>query len=128
MADQLKLTGVLKLIEEPQKITDKLTKRTAVLTTAEKYPQDVAFEFINDAADLLDRYTAGMEATILFNVRGREYNGKFYTNLSGWKIESADAAPAQPAAQQPTSANRNPNLRAQPVAQPIGEDSDSLPF
>lgn len=131
MANQLSLSGVIKQIDDAQQVTEKLTKRQVVLTTAaDKYPQDVAFEFINDACDALDRFAPGMEVDIFFNVRGREYNGKYYTNLSGWKIESTTGAGAAPAAAaKPATANKNPSLRAQPSAAPIASDDDNdLPF
>jgi len=61
-----------------------------------------------------------------------------FTNLEAWRIEAATGgAPAggggsysqqQPAAR-PAAQNQNPNLRAQPTAQPIaGDDDNDLPF
>ena len=35
---------------------------------------------------MLDSITVGQIVTINFNIRGREYNGKYFNNLTGWKI------------------------------------------
>ena len=125
MADQLKLSGVIYAIEDSVQVTEKLTKRNFIITTGDKYPETVAFELINDKCGLADGFTVGQEVDVLFNVRGREYNGKFYTNLSAWKIESAGNAQDAPAAQ-PATQNKNASLRAKP--EPISDPSESLPF
>ena len=129
MSDQLKLNGTVYAIESSVQVTEKLTKRNFVVTTGDKYPETVAFELLNDKCDLADGFAVGQQVDVSFNVRGREYNGKFYTNLSAWKIESAGGAQAAPAAAKTgfASANHNPALRAQPQAQ-IADDDSALPF
>jgi hypothetical protein len=32
---------------------------------------------------------SGQDVTIQFNIESREYNGKYYTNCTAWKIESS---------------------------------------
>ena len=88
----MNITGTIKLIEEVQTFDSGFTKRVLVLTTSEKYPQDVALEFFKDKCGLLDALKVGQVVTIAFNVRGSEYNGRYYVNLNGWKIEEAAAA------------------------------------
>ena len=124
MSDQLKLSGTVYAIEAPVQISEKLTKRNFVVTTGDKYPEIVAFEMLNDKCDLADGFTVGQQVEVSFNVRGREYNGKFYTNLSAWKIESAGGAQATTAAA--PRQNNNASLRAQPAQ--IADDSNDLPF
>lgn len=128
MSDQLKLSGTVYAIEAPVQISEKLTKRNFVVTTGDKYPETVAFELLNDKCDLADSFTVGQQVDVSFNVRGREYNGKFYTNLAAWKIESAGGAQAAPAAAKTgfASANHNPALRAQPAS--TASNDDDLPF
>lgn len=121
MSDQLKISGVILKVEDAVQVTEKMSKRNLVLTVGDKYPETVAVEFVNDKADLLDGLAAGQDVVAYFNVRGREYNGRYYTNLSGWRVEAAGAAPAS----QP--ANHNPALRA--AAAPIASADDiELPF
>jgi hypothetical protein len=103
------VTGTVKLIDQTQTFASGFQKREFVITTAEQYPQDVKFEVVKDKCDLLDRYKVGQSVTVSFNIRGNEYNGKYYVSLQAWKIEAeTQAAPA-------------------PVAAPVSDDSD-LPF
>jgi hypothetical protein len=46
----MELRGTIKVIAEPVKVSDKLTKQQMVLTIEEdtKYPQNIAIEFLND--------------------------------------------------------------------------------
>jgi hypothetical protein len=38
--------------------------------------------------------------TVSFDIRGREYNGRYYNNLQGWKVVAADSdAPDAPTPQ-----------------------------
>ena len=124
---QLKLTGTVFRIEEPVQVTEKLTKRNFVVTTGDKYPETVAFELINTNCELADAFSEGQQVDVSFNVRGREYNGKFYTNLSAWRIDAAGGAQAAPAAATLPRQNTNPSLRQQPGAQ-IADPSDEMPF
>lgn len=84
------LQGTIKLINEPAKISDKLTKQQMVLTIDEdtKYPQNIAVEFLNDKTDYLKKHKVGEKVAVAINLRGNEYNGKYYNNIVGWKISS----------------------------------------
>ena len=46
--------------------------------------------FLQDKIELLDSITVGQIVTINFNIRGREYNGKYFNNLTGWKISTVE--------------------------------------
>lgn len=63
------------------------TKREIVLETDGDYPQKVKFELLKDKTSLVDSSDMGTRATVHFDLRGREYNGQYYTNLNAWKIE-----------------------------------------
>ncbi len=83
------LTGKVKLIQEPQTFASGFTKREVVVTVEDgKYPQDINLEFLQDKVSLLDNLTEGQEIKVFFDIRGREYNGRYFNNLVGWKIES----------------------------------------
>tara|TARA_S200002703_G_scaffold3018_5_gene4482 strand:+ start:8963 stop:9481 length:519 start_codon:yes stop_codon:yes gene_type:complete len=88
MSDSLSLKGKVCHIGETQTVSDKFKKREIVIDTPGEYPQKVAFEFTQDKCELLDKYKIGEEITVYFNIRGREWNGKYFTNLNGWRIES----------------------------------------
>jgi hypothetical protein len=85
------LTGKVKLVQDAQTFGSGFTKREVVVTVEKgKYPQEICLEFVQDKISLLDKVTPGQEVTITFDIRGREYNGRYYVNLSGWKIEAGD--------------------------------------
>tara|TARA_R110002020_G_scaffold296656_3_gene512227 strand:- start:287 stop:616 length:330 start_codon:yes stop_codon:yes gene_type:complete len=94
MSDTLTLVGTIKVIEDTQAFPSGFTKREFVITTPGEYPQDIKFEIVKDKCSLLDQYSIGQSITVDFNVRGNEYNGKYYVNLQAWKIAN-DGAPAQ---------------------------------
>ena len=54
-----------------------------------------------DKVQDLDKYQVGDKVKVSFNLKSREYNGRWYNDLQIWKIApaGAPAAPAQPAAQ-----------------------------
>ncbi len=86
------LTGKVKLILEPQTFASGFTKREVVLTVeGGKYSQEIVLEFLQDKVSLLDNLTEGQEIKVFFDIRGREYNGKYFNNLVGWKIEASEA-------------------------------------
>jgi hypothetical protein len=85
------LTGTIKSIAETQSFASGFTKRQFVVTTDDdKYPQDIPLEFVKDGCARLDAYDEGDGCKVSFNIRGNEYNGKHYVQLSAWKIEKTD--------------------------------------
>ena len=84
-----------KLIQEPRTFDSGFTKREMVVTVEDgRYPQDINLEFVQDKAALLDNLQAGQEVTVSFDIRGREYNGRYFNNLQGWKVVAAESASA----------------------------------
>ena len=92
----LELKGKIKLINPTQTFDSGFTKREFVITTSEQYPQDVKFEVVKDKCDTLDKYKVGQEVTVHLNIRGNEYNGKYYVSLQAWKIAAEHSATPQP--------------------------------
>ena len=56
----------------------------------------------------LGKYQVGDKVKVSFNLKSREYNGRWYNDLQIWKIAPAGAQPAAPA---------QPAPQARPVAQ-----------
>ena len=83
------LTGKIKIIQEEQTFDSGFSKREMVVTVEDgNYPQDINLEFVKDKAKLLDDLQRGQEVTVTFDIRGREYNGRYFNNLQGWKVSS----------------------------------------
>lgn len=115
------LSGKVKLLQDPQTFSSGFTKREFVVTVEDgKYPQEICFECLQDKVALLDSIKAGDEVKVSFDIRGREYNGRYFNNLVAWKIESGSGASA-PA---PVADDDRPPL---PTEAPTDLDDD-LPF
>lgn len=80
------LKGRIKIIGEIQNFDSGFSKRQFVITTEEQYPQDLAMDFVKDKCSILDQYNEGDEVEVSINLRGNEYNEKYYVNLQAWKI------------------------------------------
>ena len=86
------LTGKIKLIQEEQTFASGFNKREMVVTVDDgRYPQEINLEFVKDKISLLEGLQPGQEVTVTFDIRGREYNGRYFNNLQGWKVVSADS-------------------------------------
>ena len=90
----LSLSGTIKEIFPTETFESGFSKREFVVTTEEQYPQDVKFELIKDKTALIDKFEKGQKVKVNFNVRGNEYNGRYFVNLQAWKLTSEGAAPA----------------------------------
>lgn len=114
------LTGKVKLIQALQTFDSGFTKREMVVTVEDgKYPQEISLEFVQDKVRLLDNIQVGQEVTVTFDIRGREYNGRYFNNLQGWKITSPGNAPTN-SSQGQTSAS--------PAMAPSDFGDDDIPF
>ncbi len=90
------MSGKIKMVGELQNFPSGFSKREFVVTTEhDKYPQDIKFEMVKDKCASLDPFKPGDPVQVNFDIRGNEYNGKYYVNLSCWKLQAADgSAPA----------------------------------
>lgn len=97
------LEGTIKLIDELKTFNSGFTKREFVVTAEEdsKYPQDIKFECIKDKTALLDGLNKGQRVKVTFDIRGNEYNGRYYVNLSAWKVDPSSASEAPPMPEPP---------------------------
>ena len=123
MSTPYELTGIVKIIGQIQSFASGFQKREIVITTDEKYPQDVKIDFVKEGCDRLEAFQVGDTATIFFNVRGNEYQGKHYVSLQGWKIEGDGSTGHR---QQPTPARSASQNGAPPPS--TTATADSLDF
>jgi len=91
---ELKLVGKIKLINPTQNYDSGFSKREFVITTQEQYPQDIKLELVKDKCAVLDGYSVGQDVEVSFNLRGNEFNGKYYVSLQAWKINKVGGAVA----------------------------------
>lgn len=89
--------------------TNNFYKRDIIIRTDDKYPQDIAVQFVQDKCETLDLYPAGTQVKISFNLRGNldgftndKGETKYFNTVQGWKIQRADGQ--QPAQSAPAAA------------------------
>ncbi len=90
------MTGTVKVIMDQQTFASGFTKREFVVTSEDRYPQDLKFECVKDNCALVDKLTVGDRVTVSFDIRGNEYNGRYFVNLQAWKINPANATSGTP--------------------------------
>lgn len=71
-------------------------KRQLVVETEEQYKQKIPIDFVQDKTSLLDNYKVGQDVKVSINIRGNEYNGKFYSSIQGWRIEMPNVQTPNP--------------------------------
>ncbi|MEO5916784.1 MAG: DUF3127 domain-containing protein [Luteolibacter sp.] len=127
-------SGKIKMIGEVQSFASGFTKREFVVTTAaDKYPQDIKFDMVKEKCAMLDSFKPGDDVQVNFDIRGREYNGKYFVDLSCWKLQPADGG-SDAGAGPSRSAQGAPRAAASPSAEPSmndlrdEDDFDDVPF
>lgn len=96
------MDGTVKLITETQTFNSGFTKREFVITTDDdRYPQSIKFECVKDRIAQLDGIAPGQRVKVSFDIRGNEYNDKFFVNLTAWKVETSAPASAPPISEEP---------------------------
>ena len=113
---QYEVEGTVKKVFDLMTFNSGFTKREFVVTTDEKYPQDIKLECVKDKCSMLDDLNENDRVKVSFNLRGNEYNEKFYVNLQAWRIEKGAGAAA------PADSGIPPELDEEPL------DGDDLPF
>jgi len=118
------IEGAVHKIFDTESKSEKFQAREFVIKTEGTYPQFVKFQLTQDRCDLINGYNEGEQIKVYFDLRGREWNDKFFTNLNAWKVEkpvaTAAAPPAQASSDFPTAENAPNTMTA--------EDFDDLPF
>ena len=100
--------------------------REYVLETKENYPRKIAFDFFGDRADQFP-LNVGDEIRLSFDIESREYQGRWYTSIRGWKSETLAAAPASQTPQAGGAPLPPPSMGSMPPVEPADSNED-LPF
>jgi len=85
-------TGRLHKVFDTEQKSASFAARDFVVEVADgKFPQMIKFQLVQDKCALIDDYKEGDEISVEFDLRGREWNEKYFTNLNAWRIGKADA-------------------------------------
>lgn len=98
------------------------------MKTNSQYPRKVSVKFFNKR-DEVARLVVGASYNVTFDVESREYQGRWYTDVVGRKIEpkeAAQVAQAQYSEPLPT-ATPTPAPMAAPMATPMPTEEPAMP-
>ena len=76
--------------------SDKLTIQTLVVKedSSGAYPNFIPIQFMNDKCSLIANVNANSEVVVSANVSGKEWQGKYFVSLNGWKINVVGSGPS----------------------------------
>ena len=104
MSDILTVTGTLLEIYPEQSFASGFIKREFVVQTDGRFPQPIKFEFTKDKCSRLDSFQVGDPVQVNFDLRGNEYEGRYFVNLACWKLSPRDQMQAGSGSTQPAPA------------------------
>lgn len=121
---------------DTQQVTASFSKREFVVEVPGTYVQYAKFELKQAKCGELDGYNEGDQIKVHFNIEGRQWQDKYFTNLSAWRLERAGGqnnAPSNNSYSTPNSNNSWPTADDAPktsnsFANNSSNDSDDLPF
>jgi len=120
----MELNGRIIVLGETETIGAKgFKKRVLVIETDENYKQTIPVEFVQDKTNLLDNFKINDFVKISINLRGTEWQGRYFANINGWKIDKSQSTL--------TAQQQNPDRdEVKPInnALPVEIDDDGLPF
>lgn len=86
----MEIKGTIIKVGELETYKNDFTKKSVVLKTEEKYPQELQIDFIKDNIRKIDTIQVGNKVTIGYNLRGRKYTkdgvDKWFTSIEGWIV------------------------------------------
>ena len=117
-------------------------KQSFVIETEEQYPKKVIFNVWNDMVDTVKQLSSGEKVKVLFRVESRQFNERWYTDLTAWKItkiitQDLGTGGNNNNTQQPVNTDdiyEQNNTQTDNTRPPIddiaadNDDSDDLPF
>lgn len=122
-----KVIAVFNVQSGVSKTGNEWKKQEFLLETQENYPKKVCFTLFNK---LEQCPSIGEEVVVHFDIDSHEYNGRWYNQVTAWKVEKETSSPATQQApaiqgQQPTNPAPSVN-NAAPSATNVSDDD--IPF
>ena len=89
-----------------------------------QYDNFVKFQTTQDRTSIIDDFNEGDEMKVHFDLRGRQWQDKYFTNLNAWRVEKVGGGSGSAPASSGPSFDNMPSASEEPSA----EASDDLPF
>ena len=133
----MEFEGVVYKIMPPVKGTSargEWQRQEVIFDLPSEFSRKVCVIFFNKESEVA-RLREGATYTVSFNLESREYNGRWYTDVRAWRVQSKEeqaapapaygaSAPSAPAADLPPLGGEEPSYTSSSSAQEV----DDLPF
>ncbi len=96
------------------------------MKTSSQYPRKVSVKFFNKR-DEVARLVVGASYNVTFDVESREYNGRWYTDVIGRRIEPKEAAQMAQAPYSEPLPTVEPAPMAAPMSAPMPTEEPAMP-
>lgn len=120
------ITGTLEKKYETETKGESFRVRDFVIKANDggQYDNFVKFQCTQDRTAIIDQFNEGDEIKVHFDLRGRQWQDKYFTNLNAWRVEAmtADSNSA------PAANNDAPGDFPSAQDAPVVEADDDLPF
>jgi hypothetical protein len=120
----MEITGKLIQILDPAEgegRNGKWKRQDFIIETNEQYPRKICISNWNDKVQL-DGLATGSDLTVSVNIESREYNGRWYTDVKAWKLETGGSEA------QELRSSEGPGLPEPPLESFDDSGGDDLPF
>lgn len=112
--------GTLHKVFDTESKTASFQAREFVIKHDGNYPQFIKFQLTQDRCDLINNFKEGDMIKVSFDLRGREWNDKYFTNLNAWRIEPGQSSPVEGG----DNVQGNTEGAFTPISEPSGDGAD----
>lgn len=132
----LEFIGTLAQITPAQNVgTSGAQKKFIIVHEDGAYPKDVAFELYGKNLGLADNIAIGSKVRVCFDIKSREWQGRWFSDISAFKVElvpaqvvNASAPQTQPVTHSAPAMTDAARQTAQQVVPQNTASIDALPF
>jgi len=111
-----------KKFETESKTQSFQTREFVIFTERNNFSNYIKFQLTQERCNLIDTFKEGDMVKVSFDLSGREWQGKFFTNLTAWRVQplsaGSEAGQAHPEEQHPDD----------PFGGDYPDQGDMLPF
>lgn len=124
------IEGKLHKVFDTEQKTESFRAREFVIETMQgSYSQFIKFQLTQDRCDAIDPYKEGQQIKVYFDLRGRQWQDKYFTNLQAWRVEAVGETQPAPMPRETSATNTANGATAQVDNSDSGaDDFDDLPF
>ena len=105
-------------------------KQELIIETLEQFPKKVCLMCWNERVNDANSFFVGQTIKAQIRIESREFNGKWYTDVTAFRIDLDQPAVQQPVGQQQNQMQQQPLPPMPPMDDPYfaSDNGDDLPF